>query len=132
MSTFYELHFMGGIQFMSVLFLILLSVIILSVIGFMQAYGKQSPNLSRLTNIVLAIRFLGGFAPVWGILGQGIGIYQACIAIQEMQDVSPALLAGGFQVSMITALYGLVIFLVSRIFWYILKSKLNTLSLKKG
>ena len=132
MNTFFELHIMGGIQFMSVLFLILLAVIILSVIGFIQAYGKQSPNLPRLTNIVLAIRFLGGFAPVWGILGQGIGIYQACMAIQEMEDVSPALLAGGFQVSMITALYGLVIFLVSRIFWYILKSKLNTLSLKKG
>ena len=115
---------------MSVLFLILLSVIILSVIGFIRAYGKQSPNLTRLTNIVLAIRFLGGFAPVWGILGQGIGIYSACMAIQEMEDVSPALLAGGFQVSMITALYGLVIFLVSRIFWYALKSRLNTLSIK--
>jgi hypothetical protein len=122
---------MGGIQFMSVLFLILLSVIILSVIGFIQAYGKQSPNLPRLNNIILAIRFLGGFAPVWGILGQGIGVYSACVAIQEIQDVSPALLAGGFQVSMITALYGLIIFLVSRIFWFILKSRLNTLSLKK-
>ncbi len=117
---------------MSVLFIILLSIIILSVLGFIQAYGKQNPNLPRLTNIVLAIRFLGGFAPVWGILGQGIGIYQACMAIQEMQDVSPALLAGGFQVSMIAALYGLIIFLVSRIFWYVLKSKLNTLSLKKS
>lgn len=130
MSTFFELHIMGGIQFMSVLFLILLAVIILTVIGFIQAYGKQSPNLSRLTNITLAIRFLGGFAPVWGILGQGIGIYSACMAIQEMEDVSPALLAGGFQVSMITALYGLIIFLISRIFWFALKSRLNTLSVK--
>ena len=131
MSTFYELHIMGGIQFMSVLFIILLSVIILSVIGFIQAYARPTPNLIRMKNIVLAIRFLGGFAAVWGILGQGIGIYQACIAIQEIQDVSPALLAGGFQVSMITALYGLIIFLVSRIFWYILKARLNTISMKK-
>lgn len=131
MSTFFEMHIMGGIQFMSVLFLILIAVIILSVIGFIQGYARPIPNLTRMTNIVLAIRFLGGFAAVWGILGQGIGIYQACIAIQEMQDVSPALLAGGFQVSMITALYGLIIFLVSRIFWYVLKSRLNTLSLKK-
>jgi len=121
---------MGGIQFMSVLFIILLAVIILSVLGLILAYGKQSPNLTRLTNIVLAIRFLGGFAPVWGILGQGIGIYQACMAIQEMGDVSPALLAGGFQVSMITALYGLIIFLISRIFWYILRSRLNTITMK--
>jgi len=130
MSTFFEMHIMGGIQFMSVLFLILLSVIILSVIGFIQAYGKQDPNLPKLTNIILAIRFLGGFAPVWGILGQGIGIYSACVAIQEMEDISPALLAGGFQVSLITALYGLIIFLISRIFWYVLKSRLNILSIK--
>jgi len=131
MSTFYELHIMGGIQFMSVLFIILVSVIILSVIGFIQAYARPIPNLIRMKNIVLAIQFLGGFAAVWGILGQGIGIYQACIAIQEMQDVSPALLAGGFQVSMITALYGLIIFLVSRILWYVLKARLNTLAMKK-
>lgn len=124
------MHIMGGIQFMSVLLLILIAVIILAVIGFIKAYSKQNPNLSRLDNIVLAIRFLGGFAPVWGILGQGVGMYEACDAIQEMGDVSPAMLAGGFQVSMIAPMYGLIIFLVSRIFWYILKSRLNTLSLK--
>jgi biopolymer transport protein ExbB/TolQ len=121
---------MGGIQFMSVLLLILIAVIILAVIGFIQAYGKQNPNLPRLNNIVLAIRFLGGFAPVWGILGQGVGIYEACDAIQEMGDVSPAMLAGGFQVSMITVLYGLIIFLISRIFWFVLKSRFNRLSIK--
>ncbi len=132
MNTFFELHIMGGIQFMSVLFIILLAVIVLSVIGLILVYGRQSPNMTRLTNIILSLRFLGGFAAVWGILGQGIGIYQACMAIQEIQDVSPALLAGGFQVSMITALYGLIIFLISRIFWFILKSRSNTLSMKKG
>jgi len=132
MSSFFEMHIMGGIQFMSVLFLVLLAVIILAVIGFIQAYSKQNPNLPRLTNIVLAIRFLGGFAPVWGILGQGVGMYEACDAIQEMGDVSPAMLAGGFQVSMITVLYGLIIFLISRIFWFILKSKLNKITMKNG
>lgn len=112
---------------MSVLFLLLISIIILAASGFIQAYGKSGANLSKLRNIVLAINFLGGFAAVWGILGQGIGIYEACIAIQEVKDVSPALLAGGFQVSMITALYGIMIFLLSRIFWFILKSRINKL-----
>jgi len=130
MKTFYELHVMGGWQFMSILFIILVTTIVLGIIGSIMAYGKSNANLARLNNIVLAIKFLGGFAVVWGILGQGIGIYSACIAIQEMEDVSPALLAGGFQVSMITVLYGLIIFLISRIIWFILKTRFNTLSAK--
>jgi hypothetical protein len=130
MKAFFELHVMGGWQFMSILFIILITSIILGVMGFILAYGKSNSNLPRLNNIILAIRFLGGFAVVWGVLGQGIGIYEACVAIQEMEDVSPALLAGGFQVSMITVLYGLIIFLISRIIWFILKSRYNTLSAK--
>jgi len=127
MKTFFELHIMGGWQFMSILFVLLVMIIILSVTGFIQAFGKSSPNLIRLKNVALAVKFMGGLAAVWGILGQGIGIYQACIAIQEVQDVSPALLAGGFQVSMITALYGIMIFLLSHIFWFILKTRMNKL-----
>lgn len=130
MQAFYELHVMGGMLFMSVLFFILLAVIILTVVGFIKAYGKASTQTAVLKNVVQAIRFAGGFAAVWGILGQGIGIYQACIAIQEMQDVSPALLAGGFRVSMITALYGIMIFLLSHIMWFILKTRLNHLEFK--
>jgi hypothetical protein len=128
MKAFFELHIMGGWQFMSILFIILVTTFILGIVGFILAYGKSNSNLTRLNNIVLAIRFLGGFAVVWGVLGQGIGIYEACVAIQEMEDVSPALLAGGFQVSMITVLYGLIIFLISRIIWFILKARYNSLS----
>lgn len=130
MKAFFELHIMGGWLFMSILFIILVATIVLAVIGYIQAYGKSNTNLPRLNNIVLAIKFLGGFAVVWGVLGQGIGIYEACVAIQEMEDVSPALLAGGFQVSMITVLYGLIIFLISRIIWFILQARYNTLSAK--
>jgi hypothetical protein len=131
MKTFFELHVMGGWLFMTVLFIILVAVIVLSVIGLILAYGKQGPDTVRLKNVALTVKFLGGFAAVWGILGQGIGIYQACVAIQEIQDVSPALLAGGFQVSMIAPLYGIMIFLLSHILWFILKKRLNTLSSKQ-
>jgi len=130
MKTFFELHIMGGWQFMSVLFLILVSILILTALGFIQAYSKENANLVRLKNYIESIKFLGGFAAVWGILGQGIGVYMACVAIQEVQDVSPALLAGGFQVSMITALYGIIIFLLSLIFKFILKTRYNVLSTK--
>jgi hypothetical protein len=130
MKAFFELHIMGGWLFMSILFIILVTTIVLAIIGYIHAYRKSNANLPRLNNIILAIKFLGGFAVVWGVLGQGIGIYEACVAIQEMEDVSPALLAGGFQVSMITVLYGLIIFLISRTIWFILQARYNTLSAK--
>ena len=130
MKAFYELHVMGGMLFMSVLFSILVAIVILTILGIIKAFGKASRYSILLKNVVQAIRFAGGFAAVWGVLGQGIGIYQACIAIQEMEDVSPALLAGGFQVSMITALYGIIIFLLSYILWFILKARMNYLENK--
>jgi len=48
-----------------------------------------------------------------GILGQVLGLYQAMSAIQQAGAVSPALLAGGFQVSLVPPMYGLILFILS-------------------
>jgi biopolymer transport protein ExbB/TolQ len=50
-----------------------------------------------------------------GILAQTIGIYQALVAIQQMGNVSPAIIFGGFKVSMIAPMYGLIIFVITLI-----------------
>lgn len=81
--------------------------------------GDQLPK-SRLKAIPIA----GSLAFMLGILAQAIGLYQAMSAIQAAGDVSPALLAGGFQVSMIAPIFGIFIFIISLIvylcisFWY--------------
>ena len=72
---------------------------------------KYTPN-----SIVVA----GSLAFMLGILAQAIGIYQALIAIQAAGDVSPALIFGGFKVSLIAPLYGLFIFVITLIIWLVL------------
>ena len=47
------------------------------------------------------------------ILGQIIGLYAAFEAIEAAADISPAMLAGGLKVSLITTIYGLLIFVIS-------------------
>jgi hypothetical protein len=34
-------------------------------------------------------------------------------------DISPALIAGGFQISLLAPVYGFVLLIVSYVFWYV-------------
>lgn len=56
---------------------------------------------------------LGLFAFVFGLMSQGIGLYQMMGAIQEIGSVSPAIVAGGLRVSFIVPLFGLYIFVAA-------------------
>lgn len=108
-----ELFYRGGPLFMSLVSLAgLLAFGLIVYILIDMAKGK-SVSKSTLKNIPIA----GSLAFVLGILGQAIGLYDAMGAIQAAGDVSPALVAGGFQVSMIAPLYGLVIFVLTLIIY---------------
>ncbi len=119
----YELHIEGGILFMGVLFILLLSVLVLTAKKAIILFGNSDQPEESLRKGVNEIVQVGLFALVFGIFGQCLGLYSAFVAIQEMGDVSPALLAGGLKVSMITTLYGFFIFLLSYISWFVLKLK---------
>ena len=66
------------------------------------------------------VKSLGLFTMITGILGQLIGLFSAFTAIEAAGDVSPAMLAGGLKISMITSLTGIVIYLISIIIWFLL------------
>lgn len=67
------------------------------------------------------IKSAGLLAAVTGILGQLIGLFSAFEAIQQMGTVSPAMLAGGLKVSIITTMYGIVIYIIALIISLVLK-----------
>lgn len=120
MNLFYQ----GGPLFMGILTLIFLVSLSLSVYFGRKVFrGELTSNAAGIARISL-IKEVGIFGLMVGILGQLIGLYDAFLAIQEMGEVSPAMLAGGIRVSMITTLYGFVIGLDSVLVYLLLKSKL--------
>ncbi|WP_422360424.1 MotA/TolQ/ExbB proton channel family protein [Reichenbachiella sp.] len=108
-----DLLFEGGILFMSILTITLSVSLGLSIFHLI----KKTQEESQLA----LIKSIGLFALVFGILGQFIGLYGALQHISQVESVSSAMLAGGIRVSSITSIYGMIIFVVSYLMWFILK-----------
>ena len=114
-------HFIeGGPLFMSAIYLMWIAVFILG-IRFVILYSKDQ-LIIKLKRTNDAILFLGSFTFLLGIFGQTIGIFMALTVIEAQGGVAPALIAGGLKVSMITALYGFGLLLVSAIIWFIFRN----------
>ena len=62
---------------------------------------------------------VGLFAAITGITGQLVVLYYAFSAIESAGDISPAMVIGGIKVSMITTLYGILIFFFSLLLWFV-------------
>lgn len=116
-----DLFYEGGPLFMGILTLLLLILLILAVRTYTK-YNQQDTNLKQARKDADRLKAVGTLALVFGIFGQLLGLYDMFKAIQELENVAPALLAGGLKVSMITTLYGLVIYIISIIVWMGLKS----------
>lgn len=108
-----DLFYMGGPLFMSLISIAQLGMFVAIIMHFR---GSHTLNY---------VRELGLLALALGILGQLIGLFEAFKAIEMMGDVSPALLAGGLKVSSITTLYGLIGFIISRLYLLVGQAKQN-------
>ena len=113
-----DLFNMGGPLLMGILTILLLAMIAWYVVTFL-AYRNGSEPKAALAKLSHG-KSLGLFAMIMGILGQLIGLYQAFSAIEGAGDVSPALVMGGLKVSMITTIYGVIIYLIALIIWLVL------------
>lgn len=113
---------MGGPLFMSILTLLLLGIFAW-VIYHLSVYFKNpdSEKALKAKDYLAQTRAIGLFALVTGILGQLLGFYDAFAAIETAPDISPAMLFGGIKISMITTLYGMVIFLFSILTGFLLR-----------
>lgn len=112
----FDLFYAGGPLFMGILTIILVALIATAVYSLIKI--KRDVSSSKSVSLVKEI---GIFGFVFGIFGQFLGLYQAFTAIEAAGDVSPALLAGGLKVSMITTLYGMTIFVIAWLLYFGLK-----------
>lgn len=67
-------------------------------------------------------------APSLGFLGTVIGMVQAFDKIQQVGDISPAIVAGGMKVALITTIFGLIVALVLQLFYNYILTKIETLT----
>jgi hypothetical protein len=115
-----DLFYMGGPLFMGVLSLVLISMVAWAVYHVLPVLTGSPVNLVAKRKKLKHIKTIGAFGLVTGILGQLVGLYAAFEAIEQAGDIAPGILAGGLKVSMITTIYGVLIFLISLLLWLLL------------
>ena len=90
------------------------------------SYGSvQAAKLERGCSwIVLFI----AMAPSLGFLGTVIGMVMAFDQIQAAGDISPAIVASGMRVALITTIFGIIVALVLQVFYNLILSKIDHLT----
>ena len=112
----FELFSQGGPLFMGILTLILLSLIVVFVISLVQRGDEKQLNQS-----VHWLKSIGTLGLVTGILGQLIGLFSAFDHLETVESISTDMLVGGLKVSLITTLYGMLIYIVHLFFVMVLR-----------
>ena len=89
------------------------------------AYGSVQMGLLEkgLTWIALFI----ALAPMLGFLGTVIGMYDAFNSIQAMGEISPAAVANGIKIALITTVGGLIVAIILQLFYNLILSKIDTI-----
>ena len=85
--------------------------------------SKMEQNLSWIS-LFIAI------APSLGFLGTVIGMIQAFDAIMVAGDMSPAVVAGGMKVALITTVGGLIVAVILQIFYNYILSQVEALTVE--
>lgn len=97
----------GGPLFMYTTLFLLIVILALLIRGFVKP-TTQDKTITLVSSISL-------FALVWGFLGQMIGLITAFDTIEAVGDISPAVLAGGLKIAILSPLFGMIVFLIARI-----------------
>jgi len=100
-----DIYQQGGSLFMNTLTLLLILIVVFFVLRLMTSDEKWYSIIKNLGIMALAV----------GILGQFIGLFTAMQHIEAADGIGTGILAGGIKVSMITTMYGLIIFIISKL-----------------
>jgi len=118
-----ELFFLGSKLFMGIQTIAAVVMIILSIISAKAVLSNQL-NEGSPRKISL-IKEVGLFTLIIGLLASAIDLMGAFQAIEMAGDVSPSLLAAGLKITFITPTYGLLIYALSLLIYFVLSAKVN-------
>lgn len=114
-----NLFLAGGLFFMGILTLLMIIMIVWIIYYFITGLNSQQINREKTLYRLEYGRSIGLFAMITGIFGQLIGLYYAFSAIEQAGDIAPVLVYGGIKVSMIPTLYGIFIYILSLLLWFV-------------
>ncbi len=121
--------FMEGGFMMWFLLIIAIVILVLSIRKAIQLYGKQEVSKPALESGINAIIFWGAISAIVGFFAHYLGVYYAMLAIYQANDISPAIVAYGYSMSLITILTGLTIFIFSAVIWFVLRWRYKQISM---
>ena len=110
----------GDFLRMSIILILGIIILLISILATARRIMHQEYSLLD-EKLMLSIKSLGGIACLAGLFLQTIGLYLAFQAIQAAADISAIVVMKGVFVSFYSTLFGLGVFFVSMIIWYILK-----------
>jgi len=120
--------FLSGGEMMWLFLLIALLIIYLSIKKAIQLFSKKDLPGPVLENGINAIIFWGSISAILGFFAHYLGVYYAMQAIYRASDISPAIVAYGYSLSLVTILTGLVLFIISAIIWFVFRWRYRQLA----
>lgn len=87
------------------------------------SYG--SVQMGLLEKGLVWISLFIALAPMLGFMGTVIGMIQAFDTIEVVGDISPAVVAGGIKVALLTTVFGLIVAIILQIFYNYIISKVD-------
>lgn len=114
-----DLFFMGGLLSMSILTLLLIILCAWIIYHLFVYFKVKQLNKDKYLRLIKYGKSIGLFALITGIFAQLIGFYQAFSAIEKASDISPTMVYEGIKISMISTLFGILIYLFSIMLWFV-------------
>ncbi|MCD4664064.1 MAG: MotA/TolQ/ExbB proton channel family protein, partial [Bacteroidales bacterium] len=83
--------------------------------------------MGRLEKGLSWISLFIALAPMLGFMGTVIGMIQAFDMIEVVGDISPAIVASGIKVALLTTVFGLIVAIILQIFYNYIISKIDSI-----
>jgi len=87
------------------------------------SYG--SVQMGLLEKGLVWISLFIAIAPMLGFMGTVIGMIEAFNRIETVGDLSPAVVAGGIKIALLTTVFGLIVAIILQIFYNYIVSKID-------
>lgn len=90
------------------------------------AYGGL--EVSRLERGLSWVGLFIALAPMLGFMGTVIGMIDAFDKIAAANNISPAIVAGGIKIALLTTVFGLIVAIILQVFYNYLVSKIDSIT----